>query len=79
MTAVKQTAEACRQGQKLLESILVRADVRDVFKNAEYSSQLKRLSGAVLKDGKRQVPERHLGVRWQLLLLFANAYCCYSL
>lgn len=56
MTAVKQTAEACRQGQKLLESLLIKADVRDVFKSSEYSSQLRRLSGAALKGGKREAP-----------------------
>ena len=46
MTAVKSTAEACRKGAALLEALLIDYEARDVFVNAEYASQLKRLHAA---------------------------------
>ena len=43
MTAVKVTADACRQAAGLLNALMIDVEARDVFVNLEYASQLKRL------------------------------------
>ena len=48
MSAVKVTADACRQAAALLDALLIEVDQRDVFVNAEYASQLRRLHAATL-------------------------------
>ena len=42
MTAVKATADACRQASGLLNALMIDVEARDVFVNLEYASQLKR-------------------------------------
>jgi len=57
MTAVKTTAEACRQACAMLDALLIKYDARDVFVNAEYASQLKRLAGSAIgARGKKELP-----------------------
>lgn len=55
MSAVKQTADACRQAAALLDALFVRYDMRDIFLNAEYAAQLRRLAPAK-EDGSKAMP-----------------------
>jgi glutaredoxin domain-containing cysteine-rich protein 1 len=48
MSAVKTTAESCRQAEKLLEALLINFQTRDIFVNIEYANQLRRLHAAHL-------------------------------
>ena len=57
VAAVKQTAEACRQAQAMLDALLIKYEARDVFVNAEYASQLKRVDNvAIGARGKKELP-----------------------
>ena len=56
MGAVKMTAEACKQAQHLLDALLIRFEVRDVFVNLEYANQLRRLHAAHLKQSGEAPP-----------------------
>ena len=61
MSAVKVTADACRQAAALLEALLIEVDHRDVFVNGEYANQLRRLHAATLarseSDGAQEAAQ----------------------
>ena len=56
MTAVKVTAEACRQAAGLLEALLIDFEARDVFVNLEYANQLRRLAKDEAEAGGAPAP-----------------------
>jgi len=53
MSAVKSTADACRQAAALLDTLAIQFEIRDVFVNHQYANQLRRLVGI---EGKSALP-----------------------
>jgi len=54
MSAVKKTADDCRQAAALLENLGLYFEIFDVFVNSQYAAQLRRLAG--VDKGKVALP-----------------------